>query len=170
MKPSIVEKPAFLVVGVRTLWNLDPAVPEKLWVEQFLPHRQKINAAPGTSNSAFGVFNRIPDMHERMFEYVAGMMVPSLEDIPPGMVGWEIPDGTYASATIRGIENIYSAYCDIMESWLPTSEFTLIDGPVFTISSNLANPADPTAFWQVNVHVKGQHKNDLKSEVAAWKL
>lgn len=167
MKPEIIDKPAFLIVGVRTLWNLTPEVPGSLWTNKVLPRRKEIKAAPGTESSAFGVFSPIPDSGGRLFDYVAGMMVTSLEDIPLGMVGWEIPEGTYVSVTTQGLTGIYKAYKDVVDGWLPGSGYVRVDGPVFSISSHINNPADPSAFWQVNIQIKNPK---VKSDVDMWGL
>ncbi len=165
MKLDIIDKPGFLIVGVRALWNLDPDILGSLWTTKVLPRRKEIKAAPGTESSAFGVFAAIPDDREGMFEYVAGMMVASLEDIPNGMVGWDIPEGTYVSAPATGLENIFPVYKELIEQWLPTSGYELAPSPVFTISPNAADPANPTALWQVNVQIR---KSGISSEIDAW--
>lgn len=167
MKPDIVEKPAFLVVGIRNVWDLNPQVLESLWQEKILPRRKEIKAAPGTENSAFGVFGPIPDNSEKLYEYVAGLMVPSLEDIPLGMVGWEIPAGIYAATTAQGLANVYPVYREVIDKWLPQSGYEAVNSPVFTISSNLEKPADPATYWQINVRIRNPRH---KSEIEMWNL
>lgn len=165
MKPEIIDKPGFLVVGVRAVWNFDSQVPKMLWNDKILPRRNEIKAAPGTENSAFGVFGAIPENRNGLYEYVAGLMVLSLEDIPMGMVGWEIPEGRYASVPAQGLDNIYPAYKELTDTWLPTSGYQRVNSPVFTISSSLANPTDPAAFWLVNVKIE---KAGAKSTFDPW--
>ena|GEM_PF-2426788 len=154
MNPSIIDKPAFLVVGMRALWNLKPEIPASLWADKMLSRRKEVPAVPGTENTVFGIFSAIPDSGGKLFDYVAGMMVSSFENIPVGMVGWEVPGGTYVSVATRGLSSIYGAYREIVDKWLPGSGYVLVDSPVFCLSSQISNPADPSAFWQVNVQIK----------------
>lgn len=165
MKPEIIDKPGFLIVGVRAVWNFDVQIPKILWKEKILPRRKEIKAAPGTENSAFGVFGAIPDNRNGLYEYVAGLMVASLEDIPVGMVGWEISEGRYVTAPAKGLDNIYPVYKELVDTWIPTSGYQRMNGPVFTISSSLSNPTDPAAFWLVNVKVE---KAGAKLELDSW--
>ena len=161
MKPVIIEKPAFLIVGTRALWNLAPEVPGMLWQSKMLPRRGEIKAAPGAENSAFGVFNPVPGSSGKLYDYVAGMMVTSLEEIPIGMVGWEIPEGSYASITAIGLSAVYKVYKDVVDSWLPSSGYTRVDGPAYCISSHITNPSSPAAFWQVNVRIRNPKQKSL---------
>ena len=161
MNPTIINKPAFLIVGARALWNLTPEVPGILWQSKVLPRRKEIKAAPGAENSAFGVFNPVPGSGGKLFDYVAGMMVTSFEDIPIGMVGWEIPNGNYASVTAIGLNAVSKVYNEVIESWLPSSGYTRVDGPAYCISSHINNPSSPSAFWQVNIRVNNPKQKSL---------
>jgi Uncharacterized protein conserved in bacteria len=167
MKPDIIEKPDFLVVGVRTLWDLSSTSVENLWATKVLPRKKEIKAAPGTESAAFGVFGAIPGSPRQVFEYVAGMMVLTLEDIPEGMVSWEIPGGMYASTTVQGLAAVYPAYRELVDKWLPTSGYEFIDGPAFTMCANITKLADSGSLWQVNVQVRNP---GMKSEIDTWNI
>lgn len=154
MKVDIIEKPGMLIVGARSVWRREPEIMETLWKSKVLPRRKEIKAAPGTENSAFTVFGSVPDSADGALELVAGMMVLTLEDIPEGMVSWPIPEGTYASTTAQGLNSVYTVYRELLDTWLPGSGYEAVVSPVFCISSNIANPTDPNAYWLVNVRVR----------------
>lgn len=166
MKPEILRKQGFLIVGIRSVWNFDARALKMLWKDKTLPRRREIKTAPDAGNSAFGVFGAIPDNRDGLYEYVAGFPVSSLEDIPTGMVGWEIPEGLYASAPATGLDNIFPVYKELTDAWLPASGYRRTDSPVFAVSASAADPVDPAARWLVNVRIEKAGSEGL--ELDSW--
>lgn len=104
MTPDIVEKNGFIVVGIRSAWDLDPVLPGVLWTTSLAPRVDEITPAPGAENYSYVVFGRIHDDPGGYFEIVVGRVVDSLENIPTGMAGWEVPSGVYAVLEAEGLE------------------------------------------------------------------
>ena len=77
------------------------------------------------------------------FDYVAAMEVERLEDIPEGMVGWEVPAQTYAifPCTLPKIREAY----DDAQRWLSESPYEHTGGIEFELYDESFNPQDPTS-------------------------
>ena len=165
MTPDIVEKNGFIVVGIRSAWDLDPVLPGVLWTTSLAPRVDEITPAPGAENYSYVVFGRIHDDPGGYFEIVVGRVVDSLENIPTGMAGWEVPSGVYAVLEAEGLEAVYSAYRAVVDAWLPGSGYALGDGPCFAASPSPGAPGDPKAPWRVHVSIRNV---DDAADLAIW--
>lgn len=150
MTPEIIERDEFIVVGIRTVLEMGAETTGTLWKEQFLPRHNEIK---GADRCYYAVFNTIPDDKEGRFEYVAGVVTNSLEDIPVGMVGWVIPAGTYAEAAATGLTGINQGCRDIIADWLPDSDYQKVNSPMFAYTMD-AQPDSSDAVWKINIPIE----------------
>jgi len=101
MEPKIVHKEAFKVVGLK-YWGNDPVNNcPKLWRDFMERYSEIENVIP--SQEHYGIMcTRKEDFVDGKFDYIASAEVSSLDKIPVGMVGAEIPEATYAAFTHKG--------------------------------------------------------------------
>ena len=85
---------------------------------------------------------------------VAGVEVPSLDGLPEGMVGWEIPEATYAVFEVPGLEHIHAAWDYVygpglagLPDWVPD------DTPCFELYP-VEFPDDPVLYIYAPVKPK----------------
>lgn len=150
MQPEIITRDEFIVVGVRTVFEMGAQSTGTLWKEMFLPRHAELQ---GAEHCYYGVFNALPDDKKGgLFEYVAGV-VSTLENIPFGMVGWVIPEGTYARTTATGLGGIGQVCRDVITDWLPDSGYKMVASPMFA-STRDKHPDSPDAVWEVNIPVE----------------
>jgi AraC family transcriptional regulator len=88
-----------------------------------------------------------------LVDYVASLPVTELGDIPPRMVGREVPAQTYAVFELHGLSEIHSTYHHINE-WFPTSGYEPGNGPDFELYPQDFNPEDPQSRMYIYFPVK----------------
>jgi AraC family transcriptional regulator len=117
-EPRIVERPAFLVAGLSMRVGVDElsTIPS-LW-QRFAPH---FGAVPDqVGGDALGVCHA-PDETGR-FDYLAGVEVERVDDLPPDLVHVLLPAARYAvfrhDAHVTALRHTFTATYD---DWLPTS-------------------------------------------------
>jgi AraC family transcriptional regulator len=135
MEPKIVTKPAFTVVGMLYHGKNEKNEIAQMWSE-FMPRIGEIQNIVGNHES-YGVCSDLEP--EGLFEYVAGVPVAKAEDIPEGMVSWDVPDQQYAVFSCT-LPTIHEAYNYAFETWLPQSEYQRGDGPDFEHYDASFNP------------------------------
>lgn len=140
-QPAIRELGAMKIVGVGgnfiSVLSPDhtnmPVIP-RLWDEY---GKRRAEIAGGEPDASLGVVMGLPEeerSHPDEFHYIAGHEVASLDAVPDGMEGKEIPPATYAIFTHRGpIARIGEIYGYIYGEWLPTSEYGRATGPEFEL-------------------------------------
>lgn len=148
MTPEIVERDEVIVVGVRAVVVPGTGASAKLWQEQFMPRKSELS---GVDGRCYGVFGRLPRDCQNRYEYIAGVRTDSLENIPPGMAGWIIPAGYYATAKFTGVAETGTAARNVIVDWLPDSGYKLAPGPMFIHTAD--DPCDPAAGWDACVPV-----------------
>lgn len=92
----------------------------KLWEEFDKRMAEVKNAVPGR---AYGVMCTESDLVSmKKWDYIACMEVRSFEDIPEGMVKFEVPEQTYAIFAHRGnLNKLGNSFKHIYNEWLPQS-------------------------------------------------
>lgn len=161
MNPEIIERDEFIVVGIRTVLEMGAQTTGTLWKDQFLPRHHELKDA---DHRYYGVFNILPhDSKGGRFEYVAGV-VGSLESIPNGMVGWQIPAGKYAQSQATGLSGISQICRDLITDWLPDSGYSLTASAMFAYTEN-KQPDSPDAVWKVNIPVETP---EVLEELKKW--
>lgn len=135
MEPQIVQKPELLLVGVEGAFihALSPdannlQVIGQLW-NQF---NDRIASVPHRIGTAcYGVIYSRPEherSHRHELQYVAGVPVSQLTQLPTGMVSHTVPAHMFAVFTHRGpIDKIGETCESIYRHWLPQSEYEHAD-------------------------------------------
>ncbi len=127
MEPKIVKKEGFTLVGLRYFGKNEHNEIAEMWgkfnrkMEELggLPHEQ--------GDAAIGLCITPEDAPEDgAFEYVAGLPVTKVEDVPEGFVVREMPAHTYAVFAHKGdMPSLPQTYEYIYETWLPQSGYKL---------------------------------------------
>lgn len=135
MEPKILTKPAFTVVGMLYHGKNENNEIAQMWGE-FVPRIGEIKHGVGPE-VAYGVCRDLEP--EGAFEYVAGVEVDNTEDIPEGMVSWEVPEQKYAVFPCT-LKTIGEAYQHAFRTWLPGSGYQHADGPDFEYYDETFDP------------------------------
>jgi len=129
MEPKIINKPAFTMVGLPYFGKNENQEISGLW-ETF---NRRMEALGGITNetgeAAIGLCTT-PEITppEGGFEYVAGLPVTAVEDLPEGFVVRHVPEHTYAVFAHKGdLASLGATYAYIYENWLPQSGYQLAD-------------------------------------------
>lgn len=105
MSFSTITKPAFYVIGIvcRTTNKPDegPIDIPKLW-ERFKNEEVYFRIPNKASDDVIGLYCDYESDHTGAYSLVIGCPVTSLENIPEGFVGKEVPESTYAVFPISG--------------------------------------------------------------------
>ncbi|MBX3013672.1 MAG: AraC family transcriptional regulator [Caldilineaceae bacterium] len=150
MQPQIITKPAFTVVGL--LVHTIPKSPEipQLW-EEFVPRMDEI-AQGAEPDVSYGVMAHNEAMNK--LDYMAGMAVAQVDELPPGMNRWDLPANTYAVfATTLAMVGETFGY--IFNQWLPTADYQAVDAPYFEYYGEDFSPAHPALSIYIPVQKKG---------------
>jgi predicted transcriptional regulator YdeE/DNA-binding transcriptional MerR regulator len=126
MEPKIVTKPAFTVVGMLYHGKNEHNEIAQMW-GKFVPRIEEIKHITG-SHDSYGVCSDLEPAGT--FEYVAGVPVDKVEDVPEGMVSWDVPQNEYAVFPCT-LKTIGEAYQYGFQTWLPGSGYQRGDGPDF---------------------------------------
>lgn len=153
--PTFVELPAFLAIGLAD--EAEPGQTERIgnvWT-RFVP---LMDAVPGRigNDVNYGICCPLEDARESdRFTYIAAVRVGSLDDIPRGMTGVQVPAARYAvfghahgigPALVRTMRYIFG-------EWLPTSGMELA-GMDFEYYDSRFSPATGTGEFFIYVPVR----------------
>ena len=124
MEPKYVTKPAMTMVGFSYVGKNENNEIPQLWGQWNARAAELKNR---TGMCAYGAcFTQVEGAGEGEFEYVAGMEVSDLADIPEGMVARQIPDYKFAVFTHKGkLHTLPETYKFIYETWLPQADVEL---------------------------------------------
>ncbi len=133
-EPQIVQKGAFRVAGTRYEGRNEHGKIPAMWDSEFLPRMGEL-AGIQVGQEVYGVARALPSFaQDGRFEYLAAVEVRSFENLPQGMVGWEIPAQTYAVLAAHDVPGIGPALNYFYREWLPQSkEFEGTDGPMLEV-------------------------------------
>jgi len=127
MQPTLVTKPAFTVVGIRIrVKAMSPEIPA-LW-GRFVPRIAEIRN-PAEPDVAYGLMGNF-DEATRMLDYMAGISVTTVEEIPEGMEAWELLAATCAVFDTN-LASIHETYSKIDDEWFPNSGYSQAPGVAF---------------------------------------
>lgn len=108
-EPAIRKRKGFKLAGLQyTGTNANNEIPQ-MWdvfigrVGELIPEKDWPFASYGACRLAEG-------LEEGAFEYLAAVEVDSLDALPEGMAGWEIPDATYAVFKAPSLQFIHEAW------------------------------------------------------------
>lgn len=148
MEPKIVSRPAFTAIGVEYYGKNEHNEIAAIW-EEFSP---RINTIKNITDGAFGLC--LPADESGAFKYLAGMAVSDTEQVPEGMVIWQVPEQTYAVFPCT-LPTLHEAYRYAFETWLPSSGYAYTRGPDFEYYEENFDPDDPqNAIFHIYVPVK----------------
>lgn len=153
--PTFVTLPAFMVIGIAD--EVEPGQTERIgqmWA-RFVP---LMGGIPGRLNPAvtYGICCPLEDARESdRFSYVAGVQVGSLEEIPRGMTGVQVPAARYAVfGHVHGIgPALVRTMRYIFGEWLPASGYEL-SGPDFEYYDERFDPATSTGEFFIYVPIR----------------
>ena len=118
---KIEQKKAFLVAGLRYEGKNEHGEIPAMW-DVFLPRVAELVTDTGHL-VAYGVARGLPGYPAGdVYEYLAGVEVASLDHLPTGMIGWEIPALTYAVVPAHDVPGIGPASNYFYQEWLPHSK------------------------------------------------
>jgi predicted transcriptional regulator YdeE len=126
MEPKIVTEPTFTVVGMKYHGKNENNEIAQMWGE-FNP---RIPEIPHQIGPAYGVCGA--GDADGTFDYVAGIGVSHVDEIPEGMTVWEVPGQAYAVFPCT-LKTIGEAYEYAFQTWLPGSAYQRADGPDFEL-------------------------------------
>jgi AraC family transcriptional regulator len=150
MEPKIINRPAFTVVGAKYHGkNENDEIPQ-MWGE-FGPRMGEIKHVVDP-HVAYGVMDNY-DEESGTFDYLAGLEVESAVDLPEGMVGWEVPEQTYAVFTST-LPTLHETFQHIYETWLPQSGHQRAGGPEFELYDENFDPQDESSEMYIYIPVK----------------
>lgn len=149
MEPKILEKPAFTVAGVAYRGKNENQELSRLWSERWdtissVPHK-------AADDIAYGICRDLDE--EGVFEYLAGLRVTEVEDLPGDVEAWEVPARTYAVVPTT-IPEIGKTYEEFFQEWLPQSDYRHVQSPDFELYDHAFNPDDPGSILYLYIPVE----------------
>jgi len=116
----IVSRPAFRVAGMYYRGENKHDECMAMWDNDFLPRIGEL-AGIRVSGEMFGVVRSNPDNLNGEFEYLVGVEVPAADELPAGMVSWDIPADTYVVVGAEDFSEFGPVHDYIRCEWLPQS-------------------------------------------------
>ncbi len=150
MEPIIVSRPAFTVAGMKCRGKNEQNEIPQLW-SQFGPRMGEIKHKVDR-DIAYGVMGNL-DESSGEFDYVAAIEVESADDLPNGMVSWEVPEQTYAVFTCT-LPTIGKAYKHASEKWLPQSGYRRGTDVEFELYDKDFDPGDPSSEMTIYIPIR----------------
>ncbi len=150
MEPKIVNRSAFTVVGMKYRGKNENNEIPQMW--QALGPRVSEIKNISDDHVAYGISANM-DSETGEFDYVAGFEVSSAEEVPAGMVRFEVPGGRYAvfSTTLPKIgETFQQAY----HAWLPQSGYQPAGTAEFELYDEHFDPQDPDSKFDLYIPIK----------------
>lgn len=141
IEPQVINKPEFIVVGVKYHGRNDNDEIRALWAEfsermDEVPHRS-------ASGHAIGLIDSY-DPATGEFDYMAGVEVDRVEELPEGMNEWTVLAQNYAVFPTT-LETLQETYRQRHEQWLPQSPYRRTPGPEFELYDEQFDPHDPSS-------------------------
>mgnify|MGYP000942399806 CR=1 FL=1 len=124
MQVEIVQRPAAHVLGIMARINPMNADYNELWGQRFTRYEQIVTAL-AVEPGYYGVYYATDE--PEMADFVAGMMVRQVADVPDGLTLRAVPAGTYAAFACT-MSTIGQTWADIYARWLPASEYVEDEG------------------------------------------
>jgi AraC family transcriptional regulator len=141
MEVTIVERSPFTVVGLKVRSKNENNEIPQLW--QVLGPRTSEIENMVDDTAAYGISANV-DKETREFDYIAGFEVSSAEDVPEGMVAFEVPGGKYAVFATT-LPKIGETFDQAYHTWLPEAGHQPAGGPEFELYDERFDPQDPNS-------------------------
>jgi len=139
MKPRIVEKDAFHVIGLAERFTpaTNDGIPE-LW-GRFAPRMDEIAQRRG--KHSFGICVPVGGDASAAFDYIAAVEVEPGGPVPDGMVAFTVPGKWFAVFTHRGhISRFHETVKQVWGVWLPASSLRYSHHPDFELYDERFDP------------------------------
>ena len=149
MDVKLKTKPAFTVAGAEYHGKNQNNEIKAMWSDEW-PRISKLHHTVN-EEVCYGVCGDLED--DGSFRYVAGYEVSKSDDLPAGMVSWEIPEQTYAVLPCK-LTGIHQAYEYAHGTWMPENGYKRADGPDFELYDEAFDPEDPESILYVYIPVK----------------
>jgi AraC family transcriptional regulator len=150
-EPRFVPGEELLIAGLGERFSAERAQGIAALWQRFVPH---IGRVPGQQGGeTFGVCCN-PDQ-DGSFEYIAGVQVNRVDELPPGFRHLRLPARRYAVFLHRGhISSIHETFAAIFQRWLPASGLEAAEAPEFERYSADFEPMAGTGRVEVWVPLK----------------
>jgi AraC family transcriptional regulator len=108
-EPAIRHRKGFRIAGLYYAGrNANNEIPQ-MW-EVFINRVGELVPEKDWPFASYGACRMGEGLEEGAFEYLAGVEVDCLDALPEGMVGWEIPEATYAVFKAPSLQVIHEAW------------------------------------------------------------
>ena len=152
MEPKFVKLPAFTVIGLRYYGKNENQEIKELW-DTANRHLNEIHNV--SKDAAYGLCIGPVDPVVGEFEYIAGLEVSKVENVPEGMVVREVPAQKYAIFThVGSLDKLRDTYNFIYQTWLPQSGYELTGGPDFELYDEDFKDFAPDSRFYIYVPIK----------------
>jgi AraC family transcriptional regulator len=149
MEPRIVERAGFIVVGLKYHGKNENNEIPQVW-EAFHPRIDEIKNMV-TDRTAYGISASM-DPATGEFDYVAGFEVSSGDDVPEGMVCFEVPGGKYAVLNTT-LPKIGETFRHAYETWMPAAGYRPTGGPEFELYGEGFDVEDPSSEFELCIPI-----------------
>lgn len=141
MHATLTHKPSFSVVGLRIhARGMSPEI-AALW-KKFVPRIAEVPHLT-EARASYGIMDNFEEATGEL-DYMAGVAVSSIEQLPSGMSVWSIPAADYAIFGTT-LPTMGATMGKIFSEWLPTSGYRSAPGPSFEYYGEKFNPNDPNS-------------------------
>jgi AraC family transcriptional regulator len=148
MKPWLIHKPAFHVVGIPLNGGDLARHDDALWNQLSARYAEIPHADP---DQGYGLHS----LTDHAYSYIAGLAVRQVDTIPEGMAARRVPSNTYAVFVHNGqsahlphtVERAFS-------EWLPGSSYQLAGDYFFEYYDDRFHPGSPDSLISIYVPVK----------------
>lgn len=137
MEAKIVTRPAFTIVGVKYHGKNEHDEIKAMWGE-FIP---QMDGVPHRTEQhiSYGACWDVDEQGE--FDYIAGLAVSKVADVPEGMVSCEIPEQEYAVFRCT-LPQLGDTFGYVYKTWMPASDYVRGDGPEFEYYDHFSGDDD----------------------------
>ncbi len=157
MEPKIVQREREFVIGMGGAFPEDSFLKINAMWHLFLERKHEIKnqSAPYALGVCCPDLPGIAKGADDMFVYVAGLPVKSLQEIPEGMVGCELPASRYAVFTHRGpVATVQQTIKYIWGTWAPKGEYTRKNSPDFELYDERFDPESESGEFDIYVPIE----------------
>jgi AraC family transcriptional regulator len=150
MEIKTIKRSGFTVVGMLYRGRNENNEIPQMW-QAFGPRISEIKSMVDQA-SAYGISANM-DMETGEFDYIAGFEVSSAEDVPQGMVAFNVPGGEYAVFTTT-LPKIGETFDNAHDTWLPQAGHQPTGDHEFELYDERFDPQDPDSEFDLYIPIK----------------
>ena len=157
LTPTFEDRDRFFAIGAAGDFTPGASAEIGMLWSQFAPRMGEIGARVGEHTYGLCLLPAEGERDDGKFTYVASVEVSTLDDVPEGMIGVEMPAKRYAVFAYEGGigPQLGQAMQYIFGHWLPNSEYAL-DGADFEYYDERFDAATGTGIFLIYVPVRGK--------------